>query len=62
MAAIVTDQFRIANANNFIDSVLSNDDSYYVFLDYQIQDLTAILLDLVEQLLGMHPHLSHQLL
>ena len=32
MAAIVTDQFRIANANNFIDSVLSNDNSYYVFL------------------------------
>jgi len=32
MAAIVTDQFRISNANNFINSVLSNDDSYYVFL------------------------------
>ena len=27
MSAIVTDQFRIANANNFIESVLSNDDS-----------------------------------
>ena len=32
MAAIVTDQFRISNANNFVDSVLSNDNSYYVFL------------------------------
>ena len=32
MAAIVTDQFRIANANNFIDSVLNSNNSYYVFL------------------------------
>jgi hypothetical protein len=32
MAAIVTDQFRILNASNFIDSVTSDDDSYYVFL------------------------------
>jgi hypothetical protein len=32
MAAIVTDQFRILNASNFIDSVTSDNDSYYVFL------------------------------
>ena len=32
MAAIVTDQFRIANVNNFIDSVLDTNNSYYVFL------------------------------
>ncbi len=32
MAAIVTDQFRIANANNFIDSILDANNSYYVFL------------------------------
>jgi hypothetical protein len=32
MAAIVTDQFRILNANNFIDSVLDTNNSYYVFL------------------------------
>ena len=32
MAAIVTDQFRILNASNFIDSVISGNNSYYVFL------------------------------
>ena len=32
MAAIVTDQFRILNASNFIDSVLDSNNSYYVFL------------------------------
>jgi hypothetical protein len=33
MAAVVTDQFRILNASNFVDSVVSNlDNSYYVFL------------------------------
>ena len=32
MAAVVTDQFRILNANNFVDSVLSDNNSYYVFL------------------------------
>ena len=32
MPAIVTDQFRIFNANNFVNSVLTDDDSYYVFL------------------------------
>lgn len=32
MAAIVTDQFRILNASNFIDSVTGGNDSYYVFL------------------------------
>ena len=32
MAAIVTDQFRILNAKNFVDSVSDPDNSYYVFL------------------------------
>jgi hypothetical protein len=32
MAAIVTDQFRILNAGNFVDSVTSSDNSYYVFV------------------------------
>ena len=33
MAAIVTDQFRILNASNFVDSVSdTNNNSYYVFL------------------------------
>lgn len=32
MAAVVTDQFRILNANNFVDSVLDDNNSYYVFL------------------------------
>ena len=32
MAAIVTDQFRISNASNFINSVTGDNDSYYVFL------------------------------
>ena len=31
-AAIVTDQFRILNARNFIDSVLNETDNYYTFL------------------------------
>jgi hypothetical protein len=40
MAAIVTDQFRILNASNFIDSVTGGNDSYYVFLglDNPVQD------------------------
>ena len=32
MSAIVTDQFRILNASNFIDSVLNSSNSYYVFV------------------------------
>ena len=32
MAAVVTDQFRILNANNFVNSVLDDNNSYYVFL------------------------------
>jgi len=32
MAAIVTDQFRILNAGNFVDSVTSSSNSYYVFV------------------------------
>jgi hypothetical protein len=32
MAAVVTDQFRISNASNFVESVLDSNNSYYVFL------------------------------
>ena len=32
MSAIVTDQFRILNANNFIESCENSNNSYYVFL------------------------------
>jgi len=32
MAAIVTDQFRILNAGNFVDSIDNTSNSYYVFL------------------------------
>lgn len=32
MAAVVTDQFRILNAENFVNSVLDSNNSYYVFL------------------------------
>lgn len=32
MSAIVTDQFRILNANNFVDSVEDTNNSYYVFV------------------------------
>jgi hypothetical protein len=32
MSALVTDQFRILNANNFIESVENDDNSYYIFL------------------------------
>ena len=32
MPAVVTDQFRITNASNFVDSVLDSNNSYYVFL------------------------------
>ena len=32
MSAVVTDQFRISNANSFVDSVLNEASSYYVFL------------------------------
>ena len=32
MSALITDKFRIFNANNFVDSVLDSNNSYYVFL------------------------------
>ena len=32
MSAIVTDQFRILNANNFVDSAVNTANSYYVFV------------------------------
>jgi hypothetical protein len=43
MAAIVTEQFRILNASNFVESVTRDDSSYYVFLglDNPIQNKFA---------------------
>jgi len=32
MASIVTDQFRILNANNFVESIADSNNSYYVFV------------------------------
>ena len=32
MSAIVTDQFRILNANNFVESVENTNNSYYIFI------------------------------
>ena len=32
MSAVVTDQFRISNAGNFVDSVTDTNNNYYVFL------------------------------
>ena len=32
MPAVVTDQFRISNASNFIDSIADTSNSYYIFL------------------------------
>ncbi len=32
MSAVVTDQFRILNASNFVDSVSDSTNAYYVFL------------------------------
>jgi len=34
MAAIITDQFRILNANNFVDSFEKSENSYYAFLGF----------------------------
>ena len=41
MAAVVTDQFRILNANNFVDSVLDDNNSYYVFLGLPNSSVTG---------------------
>jgi len=42
MSAIITDQFRIANANNFIESVLNDNNSYYIFLGLSNPGTTSI--------------------
>ena len=41
MPAVVTDQFRIANAGNFVDSVLDSNNSYYVFLGLPNPDVNG---------------------
>ena len=41
MPAVVTDQFRIANAGNFVDSVLDSNNSYYVFLGLPNPDVVG---------------------
>ena len=42
MSAIVTDQFRILNANNFVDSVVNVTNSYYVFVGLPNPDPESI--------------------
>ena len=41
MPAVVTDQFRIVNAGNFVDSVLDSNNSYYVFLGLPNPDVVG---------------------
>ena len=41
MAAIITDQFRILNSSNFINSVTGGSDSYYVFLGLPNPDIVG---------------------
>ncbi len=41
MSAIVTDQFRILNASNFVDSVGSDSNSYYIFVGLPNPALSA---------------------
>ena len=42
MSAIVTDQFRILNANNFVDSAVNAANSYYVFVGLPNPDPESI--------------------
>jgi hypothetical protein len=42
MSAIVTDQFRILNASNFVDSVVNTTNSYYVFVGLPNPDPESI--------------------
>ncbi|GIS08938.1 MAG: hypothetical protein CM15mP113_0680 [Pseudomonadota bacterium] len=56
MSAIVTDQFRILNANNFVASVEDTNNSYYVFLGLANPTGAETLVDLVDQVIGIqHP-------
>lgn len=41
MSAIITDQFRILNASNFIDSVKDSSNSYYVFVGLSNPDASG---------------------
>jgi hypothetical protein len=41
MSALVTDQFRILNASNFVDSVNNSSDSYYVFVGLSNANIQA---------------------
>ena len=43
MSAIVTDQFRILNANNFVESVEDTNNSYYIFIGLPNPDGTNTL-------------------
>ncbi len=41
MAAIITDQFRVINANNFVDSVIDGTNSYFTFLSLANPTITG---------------------
>ena len=43
MAAIVTDQFRILNANNFVETVDNSANSYYVVVGLANPALACLL-------------------
>ena len=34
MAAFVTDQFRVLNTNNFVNSISDGSDKYYLFVGF----------------------------
>ena len=57
MAAIVTDQFRVLNAKNFVDSVKDPNNSYYILLHYYYTLLRFITLtcSFLAPFLSMHP-------
>ena len=60
MSAIITDQFRILNANNFVESVENTNNSYYVFIGLPNPAGTGSLVGGMEDLLiGTQQH-QHQ--
>ena len=59
MAAIVTDQFRILNANNFVETVDNSANSYYVVVG--LVNPTHHPLVLEEVLHGIQTHLHQKI-
>ena len=59
MSTVVTDQFRILNTNNFVETVDDSANSYYITLGLANQHLQ---LGLVELLHGIPTHLIQQII